>query len=140
MQKERIMSKIICGLCFLVAQPLLAKDSGFWTSLTVKSYSSEQEKRLERYSDGKTSYGTNVYQEGAAADKRYYPKGTKFYVACKQNGEKKGRWFKVDDTLPETVGKNGTIYLRFLTISKADSWRSGTYKVYVVIPRRHKLR
>jgi len=121
----------------IIITPLLAtSEGGHWKKLKVKSYSSQQKKYLNRSQDGKTSYGTNIFQEGVAADKLYYPKGTMFYVAWDQNGKRKGRWFTVDDSLAQTAGKQGIIYLRFMTKKSANSWKNGNYNVYVKLPKK----
>lgn len=108
-----------------------SEENGFWTEMKVKAYSQLQRNYLK---DGKTTYGKNAYQEGCAADKYYYPEGTRFYVTWAQNGEKKGRWCTVDDTHPKTVGKKDMIYIQFLTKRKADSWKVRNCRVHVVLP------
>jgi 3D (Asp-Asp-Asp) domain-containing protein len=113
--------------------PVFATEKGFWTKVEVRAYSPTQQESL---SDGETRYGTNAYQEGCAADRRFYPEGTRIYVEWMQNGEEKGRWFTVDDTHPDTVGKQSLIYLRFMTKKKAEAWSIQECRVYVVLPEK----
>ena len=117
---------------------LPAASKGYWSKIKVSAYQPLQEKYLLRYRKGKTSYGTDVYCEGVAADKRYYPQGTKIYITWEQDGVMKGKWWVVDDTLPATVGKKSLIHVRFLTERKQKEWLSKEYRVYVVIPRRRR--
>lgn len=123
--------KVLVFLLTLSTSWLAASEKGYWTTMEVRAYSPTQRDSL---SDGKTRYGTNAYQEGAAADRRFYPEGTRLYVEWNQNGEKKGRCFTVDDTHPKTVGKQDLIYIRFLTKKKAEAWQAEKCRVYVVPP------
>lgn len=109
-----------------------AFEKGFWTTLTVDSC---HPLGISSLADGLTSYGTSAYQEGCAADRRYYPEGTRLFVATSLSGKKpKGKWFTVDDTNPKTVRKKDKIMLRFMTEATADNWKKGVYKVYVILP------
>ena len=97
----------------------------------VKAYQPLQDKYLERYASGTTRYGTSVYQEGIAATSRYYPQGTKIFI--KMEGDS-GKWFTVDDELPENKRKEDLIFVRFLTEAKQKAWKEGSYRVYIVLP------
>ncbi len=100
---------------------IYTSEKGYWTNIKVKAYHSQS---LEASPSGKSRYGTNLYKEGCAADRTYYPKGSQ-----------KGRWFTVDDTHPDTVRSIGLIYLRFLTEQKAQNWQEGFYRIYVERPK-----
>ena len=110
---------------------LAGSEKGYWTTMEVRAYSPTQRDSL---ADGKTRYGTNAYQEGAAADRRFYPEGTKLYLTWEENSQKRAKWFTVDDIHPKTVGMKGLIYIRFLTKKKVVAWDVTNCKIYVVLP------
>lgn len=119
-------------LLLLVGQILAGEQKGYWATMLVDSYHVLERESL---ADGKTSHDTNAFQEGCAADRRFYPKGTRLFVATGASDKQlRGKWFTVDDTHPDTVRRKDKILLRFMTEAKARKWKPGPYKVWVVLP------
>lgn len=139
--RNALPASLIWAFCLLLLSvgavySAAARNRGYWTELTLSAYHPFQEEFLERYAEGKTRYGSDVYREGAAADRRIYPEGTRLYVVTGEEGRRKGKWFTVDDILPQTTGKRDVVYLRFLTAESCGKWESGSYRVFVVISKK----
>jgi 3D (Asp-Asp-Asp) domain-containing protein len=122
------MRFVMFVLCIL-SSVLSAETKGYWTNIKVKSYHSLS---LGVSTSGKSRYKTSLYKEGCAADRIFYPKGTRIYIIFSEGH--KGRWFTVDDTHPDVIGGSGLIYVRFRTEQKAKNWKIGHYRVYVETP------